>query len=138
MDRRWTPHSALMDRHTAGLLGMIALLAGCSGSGVPMPRLPQVEQAQEVIQGGGERNRAHQACLRSSSSAEDLVRCMAQSGFTFVVRSPTYPEAECWQLRERDDSNQPPPPHCFVRPRIGPAANEPAERPTGGSAPKSR
>src|SRR2546422_9851577 len=87
-------------------------LASCTTG--PLPRLPQVEQATEAVQGGGERYRAHRACGAGAGSVDDLVRCMRDAGWDFVARGPGYPEAECWQARDRGEGDRIPA-QCFVR-----------------------
>src|SRR5213075_1988849 len=86
-------------------------LASCTTG--PLPRLPQVEQATEAVQGGGERYRAHRAC-GTGAGVDDLVRCMRDAGWDFVARGPGYPEAECWQARDRGEVERIPA-QCFVR-----------------------
>ena len=87
-------------------------LASCATG--PLPRLPQVEQATEAVQGGGERYRAHRACRGGTGSVDDLVRCMRDAGWDFAARGPGYPEAECWQARDRGEVDRVPS-QCFVR-----------------------
>ena len=90
---------------------LVFALAIASCTTGPLPRLPQVEQATEAVQGGGERYRAHRAC---GGSVDHLVRCMQDAGWDFVARGPGYPEAECWQARDRGEVERIPP-QCFVR-----------------------
>ena len=101
---RWT-------RSEPALVFALALASCTTG---PLPRLPQVEQATEAVQSGGDRYRAHRACGGGAGSVDDLVRCMRDAGWNFVARGPGYPEAECWQARDRGEidriSTQ-----CFVR-----------------------
>ena len=87
-------------------------LASCTTG--PLPRLPQVEQATEAVQGGGERYRTHRACGGGTGSVDDLVRCMRDAGWDFVPRAPGYPEAECWQARDRGEVDRITA-QCFVR-----------------------
>ena len=87
-------------------------LASCTAG--PLPRLPQVEQATEAVQGGGERFRAHRACGGSAASVDALVGCMRDAGWDFVARAPGYPEAECWQARDRGEVDRVTA-QCFVR-----------------------
>lgn len=91
-----------------------ALLGACADRAVPVPRLPQVEQAQETLHGGGERYRAHRTCTATGRDVEGFVACMAAAGYVFVVRSPDWPGSECWQIRERADPTDLPAPQCFV------------------------
>src|SRR2546430_11217441 len=72
-------------------------LASCTTG--PLPRLPQVEQATEAVQGGGERYPAHRACGTAAGVA-DSVRSMRDAGWDFVARGPGYAEAESWQPRD--------------------------------------
>jgi len=65
--------------------------------------LPQVEQATEAIESGGERYRAHRACAGVGRSADDLIRCMQDAGWSFLPRGPGYPEADCWRARDREE-----------------------------------
>jgi len=90
------------------------VLASCTAGSVPRPRIPQVEQATEALQGGGERYRAHRACAGAASSVDDLLRCMQDAGWNFVARGPAYPEADCWQAHDRGEVERLPP-QCFVR-----------------------
>ena len=93
---------------------LVFALAMASCTTGPLPRLPQVEQATEAVQGGGERYRAHRACGGGAGSVDDLVRCMQDAGWDFVARGPGYPEADCWQARDRGEVERIPP-QCFVR-----------------------
>src|SRR5437660_12460333 len=79
---------------------LVFALAIASCTTGPLPRLPQVEQATEAVQGGGDRYRAHRAC-GGAGSGDDLVACMRNAGWDFVARGPGYSEAECWQARDR-------------------------------------
>ena len=92
---------------------LVFALAIASCTTGPLPRLPQVEQATEAVQGGGERYRAHRAC-GGAGSVDDLVACMRDAGWDFVARAPGYPEADCWQARDRGEVERIPP-QCFVR-----------------------
>ena len=92
---------------------LVFALAITSCTTGPLPRLPQVEQATEAVQGGGERYRAHRAC-GGAGSVDDLVACMRNAGWGFVARAPGYPEADCWQARDRGEVERIPP-QCFVR-----------------------
>jgi hypothetical protein len=98
--RRWTPLLAVA-------------VASCSTASVPRLRFPQVEQAQEAVQGGGERYRAHQACAPDARSVDQLITCMRAAGWDFVERRPGYPEADCWQDRDRGEVGRIVP-QCFV------------------------
>ena len=91
--------------------GAVAL-AACS---VPLPSLPQVEQASEMVRGG--RPEAHRTCVGSAKDVEILLRCMQDRGYEFIARGPEYPAPECWQLRDAGDVNRPPPAYCFFRTR---------------------
>ena len=96
-----------------GLLLALAL-ASCDTTAVPRPRLPQVEQATEALQGGGERYRVHRTCTSAAKSVDELVRCMRDAGFDFVARGPGYQETDCWQARDRGELDRLVP-LCFVR-----------------------
>jgi len=89
-------------------------LASCTSGSVPLPRFPQVEQATESIEGGGERYRTHRACTADARTVDQLITCMRAAGWDFVQRGPGYPEAGCWQDRDRGELNRIPP-QCFVR-----------------------
>ena len=88
-------------------------LAACSPDTVPVPRFPQVEQATEAVQGGGERYRAHRNCAPDARTVDQLITCMRAAGFEFVERRPSYPEADCWQDRDRGEVERITP-QCFV------------------------
>ena len=91
---------------------LVALaLASCSS---PVVRLPQLEQATQAAEGGGDRYRAHRACAGTAHSVDELLGCMKDAGWTFVGRGQSYPDAGCWQARDQgraDDIL----PLCFVR-----------------------
>jgi hypothetical protein len=89
-------------------------LASCSTGTVPPLRFPQVEQATEAIEGGGERYRAHRACAADARTVAQLITCMQAAGWDFVERRPGYPEADCWSDRDRGEVNRIEP-QCFVR-----------------------
>lgn len=111
-------------------LGIVlaSTLLACSETKIPRPRFPQVEQATEAVQGGGERYRAHRACMAASQSVDGLISCMREAGFEFITRGPGYPELDCWQARDRGETEQIPA-QCFLRNR------EPARDATPGSRP---
>ena len=88
-------------------------VTSCTNGAVPRPRFPQVEQATEAVQGGGERFRAHRGCAAGAQSVEQLITCMRAAGWDFVERRPSYPEAECWQDRDRAEVQRIAP-QCFV------------------------
>ncbi len=88
------------------------LMASCNS--VSVPRVPQVEQAQETLQSGGERYRAHRACANAVKSADGLIACMRDAGWDFVARDPGYPDADCWDARDRGDVDRVIP-ICFLR-----------------------
>ena len=101
----------LRSRLEPALVFALALVSCTTG---PLPRFPQVEQATEAVQGGGERYRAHRSCSGRTSSVDDLVGCMRDAGWDFVARAPGYPEAECWQARDRGEVDRIGT-QCFVR-----------------------
>ena len=116
-DRGESPHRGprrTRSRRAEPTLAIALILASCTASSVPRPRFPQVEQATEALQGGGERYRTHRACAGAAKSVDDLVRCMQDAGWTFVARGPAYPEADCWQAHDRGEVDRIPP-QCFVR-----------------------
>ena len=97
---------------------LAVVLGGCEG-GVPRPRFPQLEQANEAIEGGGDRYRAHRACASDANSVDALVACMRIAGYDFIPRGPGYPEFDCWQDRDRGDASRLTP-LCFVRTTAAP------------------
>jgi hypothetical protein len=104
-----------MDR--LALATTVMLLASCSSERVPLPRLPQLEQAQEML---GDRTGRHNECRKSARRTEDLVSCMEAKGYEFIPRSLDYPAPECWRIRddtagERDQTL--PQAFCFLRKR---------------------
>ncbi|HYY74261.1 MAG TPA: hypothetical protein VE662_05515 [Solirubrobacterales bacterium] len=101
----------LWRRSEPALVLALALVSCTAG---PLPRLPQVEQATEAVQGGGERYRAHRACSGQTSSVDNLIGCMRDAGWDFVARAPGYPEADCWQARDRGEVDRIQA-QCFVR-----------------------
>jgi hypothetical protein len=88
-------------REKVGIALAVVALAACDQIG--MPRVPQVEQAREAVEDGGDRYRTHRACVQASTSADALIGCMRNAGWTFVARGPGYPEADCWQGRDRGE-----------------------------------
>jgi hypothetical protein len=86
---------------TRRLLLLAAALAGCDG--ISTPRVPQIDQAREAVEAGGDRYRAHRACTNTARTADALVQCMDDAGWRFLVRGPGYPESDCWRARDRDD-----------------------------------
>ena len=104
-------HRAVTRRRSGAALVFALALASCTTG--PLPRLPQVEQATEAVQGGGDRYRAHRAC-GGAGSVDDLVACMRNAGWDFVARGPGYSEAECWQARDRGEVDRITA-QCFVR-----------------------
>ena len=82
---------------------LVVGLAACDR--VTLPRVPQVEQATEAVQ-DRDRYRVHRACTNSATSVDGLIRCMQDAGWAFVTRGPGYPEAECWQARDRNEQER--------------------------------
>jgi hypothetical protein len=108
-------------RTTRAALLLTLALAGCHA--VPPLRVPQVEHATEAVQSGGERYRAHRACSNAVPSVDRMIGCMRDAGWDFITRGPGYPEAGCWQARDRGEVEHLPE-ICFVRhaePRPGAA-----------------
>jgi hypothetical protein len=93
---------------------LTAFLASCRADTVPRLRFPQVEQATEAVQGGGERYRDHRTCTQSSTSVQDLVDCMDRAHWHFVPQGAVFPEPECWEARKSGELERVSP-HCFVR-----------------------
>jgi hypothetical protein len=118
----------IQTRPVALAIVFVSTLLACSEANIPRPRFPQVEQATEAVQGGGERYRAHRACTAAAKSVDGLIGCMREAGFDFITRGPGYPEADCWQSRDRGETEQIPA-QCFLRSR------EPAREATPGSRP---
>src|SRR5215468_8090689 len=80
-------------------------LVGCASMGGPLPPLqfPQIEQAQQSVEGGiGRRYQDYDACRKKSTSVETLVDCMKVAGYDYIVRSTEQQAAECWRLRDRE------------------------------------
>jgi hypothetical protein len=97
-----------------GWAPLLALaLASCTSDAI-RPRFPQVEQATEAVQGGGERYRAHRTCAADARTVDQLITCMGAAGWDFVERRPGYPEADCWLDRDRGELSRIAP-QCFVR-----------------------
>jgi hypothetical protein len=93
------------------LLAVVVVAAACAS--VPRPRFPQVEQAVQATHGGGERYRSHERCAEVARTVEDLVACMKQEGYDFIVRGTDYPAPECWSARDSGTDVSSIPPHCF-------------------------
>lgn len=88
-------------RHATLAVIAVGVLAGCStAQRIGPPRLPQLEQATEVVQNPGDRLNAHGACSAASKTVEEMVACMQKAGYDFLPRSPEYAAAECWRLRD--------------------------------------
>lgn len=102
---------------------LVLMLGACDTAAVPRPRFPQVEQATEAVEGGGERYRVHRTCSSAAKSVDELVGCMRDAGWGFVTRGPGYPEVGCWQARDRGEVDHLLP-ICFVHA---------SEHPTGGT-----
>ena len=99
-------------REKVGIALAVVALAACDKIG--MPRVPQVEQAREAVEDGGDRYRTHRACAQASTSGDAMIGCMRDAGWTFVTRGPGYPEADCWQARDRGEVDRMIP-LCFTR-----------------------
>jgi hypothetical protein len=76
-------------------------LAACDH--VTLPRVPQLEQANEAVQDRGDRYRAHSTCRKATTSVDGMIGCMQDAGWAFVTRGPGYPAADCWQSRDRGE-----------------------------------
>ena len=88
-------------RRTGCAVVVAVILAACEQ--VPRPRVPQVEQANEALQSGGERYRVHRACASGATSVDGLIGCMQDAGWEFVPHGPAQPESDCWLARDRGD-----------------------------------
>jgi hypothetical protein len=100
------------------LVGIVVGLAGCTTlQRIGPPRLPQLEQASEVVQGPGDRLSAHRTCSAASKTIDEMVVCMGQAGYGYIERSPGYPASECWMLRDdsRYGGGRMPETFCFVK-----------------------
>jgi len=105
---------------TVVAIGILGVLAGCTTiKDIGRPRLPQLEQAQEVAQGPGDRLGAYNTCVGAARTIDGLVECMRSSGYDYIARSPDYPASECWQLRDdtKYGGGRMPEQFCFVRHR---------------------
>ena len=88
---------------SAGGLLLALTLASCDFSILTRPTLPQVDEAREALRGGGDRYRAHNACVQTAKSVDDLLACMHDAGWDFVTRRPSQPEADCWRARDHGE-----------------------------------
>jgi hypothetical protein len=77
-------------------------LAGCQTNGFRF-QVPQVQQASEAIESGGDRQRRYNTCSASNATAAEVIPCMEAAGYGFIPRDPGYPAAECWRRREGKD-----------------------------------
>src|SRR5690349_19923819 len=102
--------------HRLVVLAFVLALAGCDG--ISAPRVPQIDQAREAVESGGERYRAHGACSKTVRTADALIKCMDDAGWRFLARGPGYPESDCWRARDADDVVNIPA-ICFVRTGAG-------------------
>jgi len=105
---------------TVVAIGILGMLAGCTTmERIGPPRLPQLEQAQEAVSNPGDRLGAYHACTGASRTMDGLVDCMRASGYDYIARSPDYPAAECWQLRDdpKYGGGRMPEEFCFLRHR---------------------
>jgi hypothetical protein len=99
---------------SVAMAALAVVAGGCRLDDVPRPRFPQVEQASEAMQNGGERYRQHQQCMQASKSADELVGCMKAARWLFVAHGAVFPEPECWEARERHEMDRLGQ-QCFVR-----------------------
>jgi hypothetical protein len=114
-----------------GWVVVAGLMTACSS--IPMPRLPQVEQAAEATRGGGGRYRIHARCLEDAVTAADLIDCMRREGYAFVPQRLEYPSSECWEARNNEEPPDRLLAHCFEH---DPAAKPPV--PVGRAGPETR
>ena len=120
-----------MGRLAPMLLGatLVAVAAaGCRDARIPLPQVPQLREASELSQYGGERARAAHACQSSSGTTDAYLACMETAGWVFMPRGNLYPANECWGLRDAGDPRRLPAAHCFHKagsPPHEPAADEP-------------
>lgn len=106
-----------MREATVVAIGILGVLAGCTTmQEIGPPRLPQLEQAHQVVSGPGDRLSAYNTCISASRTIDGLVECMRASGYDYIARSPDYPAAECWQLRDdpKYGGGRMPEQFCFV------------------------
>lgn len=100
------------------LLGAGALAlsgVGCSEGRIPLPQIPQLQEAGELGAYGGDRTRTGQACQASSDTQDAYIQCMASAGYVFIARENVYPANECWSIRDAGDPRRQPPSYCFHR-----------------------
>ncbi len=116
-----------------------AALAGCLDGRVPLPEFPQLTQTREFAEFGTARLRDSNTCRAETTSVETLIACMDTRGWGFVRRGGVFPSAECWKIREANDSRRLPDPMCFERGR-GQATIEagpgPQNEPSGSGGPR--
>jgi hypothetical protein len=93
-------------------------LVGCE-SGLPRLSIPQLEQAQQSVKGGGQRYEDYGACRKGASDVPALVSCMQDAGYDFVPRSAEVQATECWRLRDAPELDRLPEAWCFIK-RIAP------------------
>jgi len=96
-------------------------LVGCASMGGPLPPLqfPQIQQAQQSVEGGiGRRYQDYDACRKKSTSVVTLVDCMKLAGYDYIANSTEQQAAECWRLRDPqlNKDGRLPESWCFFRP----------------------
>jgi hypothetical protein len=94
----------------------VVALAACDQIG--MPRVPQVEQAREPSRTAATATARTERARRPSTFGDALIGCMRNAGWTFVARGPGYPEADCWQGRDRGEVDRIIP-LCFTKATAG-------------------
>ena len=93
---------------------MLALaVAGCGY--VPPLQLPQVQQAKQSVQGGGQRYEDYGACQKAATTVGELVSCMDRAGYDYISRSAEAQATECWRLRDLPSTDRLPEALCFIK-----------------------
>jgi len=97
------------------LVALLVGLLGCESGGLPRLSIPQLEQAQQSVKGGGKRYEDYGACRKSASEVRTLVTCMEVAGYDFVPRSAEAQATECWRIRADTAAERLPEAWCFIK-----------------------